>query len=51
LAFGSFILGFFVRGGLVTDDDSAVSSLVVGTAGIPSSESVVDTDRFRFLDN
>jgi hypothetical protein len=49
---GSFILGFFVHGGLLTDDDAAVeSSVVVGRAGISSSESVVDTDRFRLFDN
>jgi hypothetical protein len=50
LAFGSFILGFFVHGGWVTEDDAAVSSLVDGRTEIPSSESVVDTDRFRFFD-
>jgi len=48
---GSFIFGFFVRGGLVADDAAVVSSLVVGNVSIPSSESVVDTDRFRFLDD
>jgi hypothetical protein len=40
-----------MHGGLVIDEDVVVSSLVVGRAGIPSSESVVDTDRFRFFDN
>jgi hypothetical protein len=48
---GSFILGFFVHGGLVTDDDALGSSVVVGRAGISSSESVVDTDRLRLFDN
>ncbi len=39
---------FFVYGGVVTDDDAVGSSVVVGRAGISSSESVVDTDRFRY---
>jgi hypothetical protein len=45
------ILGFFVRGGLVTEDDAVASLFVVERGGISSSESVVDTDRFLLFDD
>jgi len=55
---GSLILGFLLRGGLVVaDDDDAAASAEVASfvvrsenGGIPSRESVVDTERLRFFD-
>jgi len=56
---GSLILGFLLRGGLVVadDDDAAAASAEVASfvvrsenGGIPSRESVVDTERLRFFD-
>lgn len=40
-----------MQGGLVSEQDAVASLPAEGRAGIPSSESVVDTDRLRLLDD